>query len=100
MRQGSGLTLRFRGSRCEEFAGGDPQRDGEFLDNCDCWIALAPLDVAYVRSVDAGAFGIVLLRPAFAGAQVTDVSAKALPDIHIDDVPPTSTINLQTMSDN
>ena len=50
--------------------------------------------------MDFGAVGVVFLGPALALAQLTDVSTKALSDVHIDDVPSSSTINLQTMSDN
>jgi hypothetical protein len=72
----------------------------QLIDDPDCRIALASLDIADICPVDTGAVGIIFLGPAFALAQTTDVSTKALSNVHIDDVPPSSTINLQTMSNN
>ena len=94
------LTFGFWGSGSQKLAGGYTQRQSELLDNSDCWIAFASFNVAYISPMDPGAFGIIFLRPAFARAQVTDVSTKLFPDIHIDDVPSASMINLQTMSNN
>lgn len=51
----------------------DLERLGELLDNRDGWIAEAPLNIADIGSVDAGAVSIIFLAPAFCVAQAADV---------------------------
>lgn len=77
----------------------DLQRRGEFLDERYRRVAPSALDVTDVGAVDAGAVGIVLLRPALGLAEATNVPAKASADFHGLLKTAMSPIDLQTISD-
>jgi hypothetical protein len=49
--------------------------------------------------MDLRPIGIIFLRPAGLLAQAANVATEAMTNVHARDVPPASTINLQTMSD-
>lgn len=79
---------RFHAQRCS-------QLDQHF----NRWIARPALNVADVGAVDPSLEGIVLLAPAFGGAQALQVGAEGLANVHHGCIARLSTINLQTMSD-
>ena len=49
----------------QQQAGLHIERSRELLDEQDCRVAFAPLDITDVSPVDAGTIGIVFLAPAF-----------------------------------
>lgn len=83
----------------EQAASGYSERDGESVDDGDCRIAGATLDVADIGPVNAGFVGECLLTETFRLAQAPNVPAEPLTDIHTVKRGQLSMIVLQTMSD-
>ena len=77
----------------------DVQRFGEGLDNLDGGISCGTLKIADIGSVDARFVGKRLLTERAGLTKTTQVSGKAVLDIHPSSKAPMSTNDLQTMSD-
>lgn len=67
----------------QQIAGLYVQGNGQLVDNGDGGVTSAPLEVADVGAVDAGAECQFLLRPAFLLALAAKILGKALNDIHL-----------------
>lgn len=75
------------------------KRFGEPLDDRDCRVPRAALDITDVGPVDAGHVGERFLAPAVSFAQFAQVGAEAVPNVHGSPQTRLSTIDLQTIGD-
>ncbi len=73
------------GDLVEQGARGDAKGPCEFLNDHDCRVPRAPLQIAHIRSVDVRLLGIALLTPAFLFPKPAQISCKAGVYIHAAD---------------
>ena len=77
----------------------DAECNCQTLNDGDCGIARATLDIADIGAVDTSFVGKGLLAQGLALAQAAHISTEALTNIHAALKATPSTMNLQTMSD-
>ncbi len=92
-------ALSLLGFSVEQAARRNTERLCQSLDYCEAGIAIAPLDIAYIGTVDLSSISIILLAPTLAFTKAAYVLSKAHTNIHASSMRGLSAIGLQTISD-